>query len=157
MSVWREQGCVFPRPEPKNLRKTAFFSFPNFFPLCPPLRGKTFSHSGKTASFWGGTRKYHPRVVHVLHSVQVYDSLQAFAQSFLVIFTYHSSCSSLYRITDLLSRIKHRNRSIFYHDVNCGRPIFSGRKTPDPSLTQTNPNECKCEIARDRERQPSTN
>ena len=43
--------------------------------------------------------------------------VQAFGQSFSVIFTPHSGCGSLYRITELLSRMKYRNRGIFYHDV----------------------------------------
>ena len=39
---------VFPHPEPKMFRQTAFFSFSNFFPLIPLVRGKKKRH------FWGG-------------------------------------------------------------------------------------------------------
>ena len=43
---------------------------------------------------------------------------------------------SLYRITELLSRIKYENQGIFYSDFYCGRPIFQ-QKTADLTL---NPN-----------------
>ena len=36
--------------------------------------------------------------------------VQAVGQSFSAIFTLHSSCSSLYRVTEMLSRIKYTNR-----------------------------------------------
>ena len=51
---------VFPHPEPKNFRETAFLS------LSKKKIPYFLSFEGKQASFWGGTKKDDPRVVHVL-------------------------------------------------------------------------------------------
>ena len=112
---------------------TLFQLFQFFLPIS--------SHSrGKKASFWGGTKKKHPRVVHVLHQAQVYDSFRPLGKSFSVIFTLHSSCSSLDRMNQFVSRIKYKTRGTFYHNVYSGRTSFPSKITPDLSITLTNPN-----------------
>ena len=60
--TWYE-GCVFPHPEPIFFRETAFFSFSKKNPLFQPIRGKK-------ASFLGGDKNYHTRVVHVRYEAQ---------------------------------------------------------------------------------------
>ena len=45
---------------PKISEKQPFSAFPKNFPYFP-------SFQEKKASFWGGDKNYHPRVVHALH------------------------------------------------------------------------------------------
>ena len=127
-----EQGCVFPHPDPKIFRETAIFSFSNFFPLFPLIRGEKHVILGRDK------KKSSPGSPCTTLSTSI-RLVQAFGQSFSVIFTLHSSCSSLYRITELLSRIKHRSRGIFYHDrYSVVDHFFQQKKTPTLSLTLTN-------------------
>ena len=117
-----------PHPEPKFFRETAFFSFSKSFHLFRLIRGK------KIVIFLGGDEKLSsPGGPCTTLSTSI-RFVQAFGQSFslntLVPDTQvSSSCgSSVDRITELLSRIKHGNRGIFYGDFSCGRPFFSAKK-----------------------------
>ena len=100
--------------------KHSFSAFPFFFPYFPSFEKKN------TSFFWGGTKIIIPgwSMHHIEHKHTIRSGLRAVifsnfhSTTFLpdTVSTNSSSCSSLYRVTELLSRIKNGNRGIFSSD-----------------------------------------
>ena len=105
------KDAYFLTRNPKKFRETAFFSFSKIFPLFPRSRekgvivgrDKKISSPGSPCTTLSTSIRF----------------VQTFWRSVSVSFILHScSSNSPYRITELLSRIKYRNRGIFHHGVS---------------------------------------
>ena len=83
---------------------THFFPGNGIFQLFQKKKAYFLSFEEKKASFWGGTKISSPASPCNTLSPST-RFVQAFGQSFSVIFTLHNSSDSLYRITELLSLI----------------------------------------------------
>ena len=105
-----QQGCRFPHPKPIFFRETAFFQLFRCFPTIS-------SHSRENGVISGRDRKISSPVSPCTALRKSIRFVQAFGQPFSGIIAFYSSSSSLYRINELLSRMKYRNHGIFYHDV----------------------------------------